>query len=160
MTRYEKLLIKAEKLGIRVREVDFGVNDEVGYYSNNKILINNRLNEKQKHGVLAEELGHHNKTCGDISDQTKLENRKKELLARREGYKFILEPLDLIYAFRCGCNNSYEIADFYEITEKELNEIIKDFKKQHGIGKKFDKYYVKFEPTLGFYELFNDKYVY
>jgi len=160
MTRYEKLLAKAEMLGIRVREIDFCIDDEVGYYCNNKILINNRLNEKQKYCVLAEELGHHKKTHGDINDQSKIENRKKELIARREGYKFILEPLDLVYAFRCGFNNSYEIAEFYEITEKELNEIIKDFKKQHGIGKKFDRYYVKFEPTLGFYELFNNKYVY
>jgi len=160
MTIYEKLLIKAETLGMRVREIDFGIDDEVGYYSNNKILINNRLNEKQKHCVLAEELGHHYKTYGDISDQTKIENRKKELIARREGYKFILEPLDLVYAFRCGCNNSYEIADFYDITEKELNEIIDDFRRQHGIGKKFDKYYVKFEPTLGFYKIFDNKYSY
>lgn len=157
MTRYEKLLVKAEKIGIKVKEVDFGDYEECGYYCNYKILINNRLNEKQKHGVLAEELGHHYKTDGDISDQTKVENRKQELVARRHGYGFILEPLDLVYAFRCGCNNFYEIAEFYEITEKELNEIIDDFKKQHGIGKRFDKYYITFEPNLGFYKIFDSE---
>lgn len=160
MTKYEKLLIKAEKNGIRVKEIDFGDYEECGYYCNNKILINNRLNEKQKHGVLAEELGHHYKTYGDISNQTKLENRKQELVARREGYKFLLEPLDLIYAFRSGANTNYEIADFFQITEKEIDDIITDFRKQYGVGKKFDKYYVTFEPTLGFYEIFDNKYIY
>lgn len=160
MTRYEKLLVKAEMLGIRVREIDFGVDDEVGYYYNNKILINRRLNERQKHGILAEELGHHYTSHGDITDQSKIENRKQELAARRHGYKFILEPLDLVYAFRCGCNNIYEIADFYELTTKQLNEIIDDFKKQHGIGKRFDKYFIQFEPSLGFFEIFDNKYLY
>ncbi len=160
MTRYEKLLVKAEKLDIEVKEIDFGDYEECAYYCNNKILINNRLNENQKHGVLAEELGHHKKTYGDISDQKKLENRKQELVARREGYKFVLEPLDLAYAFKCGINTIYDIAELFQITEKELNEIIVDFRKQHGLGKNFDKYYIKFEPTLEVYEFFDNKYIY
>ncbi|MGN2336528.1 ImmA/IrrE family metallo-endopeptidase [Clostridium cagae] len=160
MTKYEKLLVKVEKLGIRVREIDFQTNEECGYYHNNKILINSRLTEKQKHGVLAEELGHHVKTYGDITDQSELKNRKQELIARREGYKFIIEPLDLVYAYCHGCKNIYEIAEFYDITEKQLNDIILDFKNKYGIGKKFDKYFVRFEPSFGFYEIFDDKYVF
>lgn len=160
MTKYEKLLIKAENLGIKVKEVDFGDYEECGYYCNNKILINSRLTERQKHGVLAEEIGHHFTTYGDISDQTKTENRKQELIARRHGYKFILEPLDLVYAFRCGCKDICEIAELYELTVKQLTEIIDDFKKQYGIGKRFDKYFVKFEPNLGFYEIFDYNYIY
>lgn len=157
MTRYEKLLVKAENNGIRVKEIDFGDYEECGYYCNNKILINNRLNEKQKHGVLAEELGHHYKTYGDISDQTKLENRKQELVARRHGYTFILEPLDIVYAMKCGCSNIYEIADFYELTVDEMTSIMDDFKKQYGIGKRFDKYFIAFEPTFAFVKMFNDE---
>lgn len=159
MTKYEKLLIEAEKLGIRIREIDFGTDEECGYYHINKILINSRLTENQKHGVLAEELGHHLKTYGNIIDQSELKNRKQELIARREGYKFILEPLDLVYAYSLGCKNSLEIAEFYEITEKQLNTIITDFKNKYGIGKKFDKYFVRFEPSFGFFEVINDNYI-
>lgn len=160
MTAYEKLLIKAEDLGIRVREIDFGTDEECGYYNNNKILINSRISEQQKKIVLAEELGHHFKTYGDICDQNKLENIKQENIARRKGFEFILEPLDLVYAYRCGCKSIHEIAEFYDISEKKLNEILIDFKKQYGLGKKFDKYYVTFQPQFGFYESFQDKYVY
>lgn len=153
MTKYEKLLLKTEKLGIKVKEVDLGFYDECGYYNNNKIIINSRMTETQKHGVLAEELGHHLKTVGDITDQSKVENRKQELIARRKGYEFILQPLDLIYAFRLGYNTPQDIANFYDITLKKLLEIIEDFKKQYGIGKAFNEYYIMFEPYLGFIEM-------
>ncbi|AJF33416.1 hypothetical protein ST12_11820 [Clostridium botulinum] len=160
MTKYEKLLVKAEKLGIKVKEIDFETNEECGYYHNNKILINSRLTEKQKHGVLAEEIGHHVKTYGDITDQSELKNRKQELIARREGYKFILQPLDLVYAYCHGCKNSYEIADFYDITIEKLNEILLDFKQKYGLGRRFGKYFVTFQPRFGFYEIFDEKYIY
>lgn len=92
VTKYKKLLLKAESLGIKVKEIDLGAYDECGYYNNNKIIINSRMHETQKYGVLAEELGHHFKTIGDITDQSKVENRKQELIARRKGYELILQP--------------------------------------------------------------------
>ncbi|MGG7195178.1 ImmA/IrrE family metallo-endopeptidase [Clostridium butyricum] len=153
MTKYEKLLLEAERIGIKVKEVDLGFYDECGYYSNNKIIINSRMTDTQKYGVLAEELGHHFKTAGDITDQSKIENRKQELIARRKGYKFILQPIDLIHAFRLGYYTQQDIADFYGITPKKLLEIIEDFKKQYGVGKRFDRYFVMFEPRLGFIEI-------
>lgn len=154
MTRYERLLIKAEKEGVEVLEIDLGTNKKCGKCINNIIVINKNISNIEKHELLAEELGHYYKTSGDITDQSKIENRKEELIARRNGRKLILEPLDLVYAFRCGCNNSYEMADFFEITEKELIEIVEDFGKQYGLGKKFDKYYITFQPKLGFYKIF------
>lgn len=156
MTRYEKLLVKAENIGIRVKEIDFGIDDEVGYYCNNKILINSRLNEKQKHCVLAEEMGHHVKTYGDITDQSKIENKKQELVARRHGYTFILKPLDIVYAMKCGCKDVCEIAEFYELTANQVTDIMNDFKKQYGLGKRFDKYFIAFEPTFAFVKMFDD----
>lgn len=149
MTKYEKLLIKAEEIGIRVREIDFGTDEECGYYHNNKILINSRLNNKQKYGVLAEELGHHYTTFGDITDQSKVRNKKQELIARRYGYKCLIEPNDIIEAVRNGANTIYEIADYLDITVKTLDEVIKDYKKQYGIGVLVGNYYLQLEPTLG-----------
>ncbi|EEP53962.1 ImmA/IrrE family metallo-endopeptidase [Clostridium butyricum] len=160
MTPYEELLSKAEKLGIKIREHDFGADNECGYYCDNKILINSRITENQKHGVLAEEIGHHFKTLGDITDQTETLNIKQERIARRKGYEFLLQPIDLIYAYRCGCKDLYEISDFFSITIDKLTEIINDFKLQYGLGKKFDKYFIIFEPTLGFYEILNENYIY
>lgn len=160
MTRYERLVIAAEKEGVKILEIDLGTNKKCGKCINNTIIINKNLSNIEKHELLAEELGHYKTNLGDITDQSKTENRKEELKARRKGFKLILEPLDLIYAFRCGCNNFYDMANFFEITEKELLKIIEDFRKQYGIGKKFDKYYIAFEPGLGFSKIFEDKYIY
>lgn len=153
MTMYEELLIEAEKLGIRIKEIDFGIDAEIGYYCNNKILINNRLSERQKYIVLAEEIGHHKTTVGDITNQTKLENKKQEIKARRYGYTFLLEPIDLIYAFRKGAKNRFEIAEYLDITEKVFDEAISCFKCQYGIGRQFGDYYIGFEPNLHFIKL-------
>lgn len=149
MTKYEKLLIEAENLGLKIREVDFCTDEECGYYHNNKILINSRLTDKQKYGVLAEELGHHYTTYGDISDQSKIENKKQELIARRYGYKYLIEPNDIIEAVRDGSNTVYEIAEYLGITVKVLDEIIKDYKKQYGIGVPVGNYYLQLEPNFG-----------
>lgn len=148
MTAYEKLLIKAENLGIRVREVDFETDEECGYYHNNKILINSRLNEKQKYGVLAEELGHHCKTFGDITDQSKLENRKQELIARRWGYAHTVNLVGLIEAFEYGLKYYYEVAEFLGVTETYLYDCIEDYKKQYGEYTEIEQYCIIFVPNL------------
>ncbi|MVX63122.1 hypothetical protein GKZ28_05345 [Clostridium chromiireducens] len=160
MTRYEKLLIEAEKEGIEILEINLGTNKKCGKCIDNTIIINNNLSNVEKHEILAEELGHYKTSIGNIIDQSKIKNRKQEFKARRKGYKFILEPLDLIYAFKFGCNNINEMADFFEITLRELLNIIEDFRKQYGIGKKFGKYYIRFEPNLGFSEIFDNEYIY
>lgn len=156
MTKYEKLLIEADKLGIKVKEIDFGTYDECGYYNNKKILINRNITDKQKYSILAEELGHYYRTIGDITDQDKIENRKQELKARRKGYEILIEPLDLINAFIKGANDIYEMAEILHITPAILNDIIEDFRKQYGVGKRFGNYYVQFEPTFGFYRIFDN----
>ena len=159
MTSYEKLLVEAEKLGIKVREAKF--EGKSGYYCNNKILINSDISECDKYCILAEEIGHHLKTYGDISNQNDLKNKKQEMIARRSGYKLLIEPDDIVHAMKKGCNNKYEIAEYLNISESCFEEIIEDLKKQYGIGVWVGNYYLKLEPYLGlikdFGGLFNYK---
>jgi chorismate mutase len=156
---YESLLEKANELGLIVKEANLKTKD--GLCKGNRIAIDKKINtDAEKRCILAEEIGHYKTTTGNIIDQSKIINRKQELKARREGYKLLIEPIDLVYAFRKGCKNKYEIAEYLNITEKVLEEIITDFKKQYGEGKKFDKYYIIFEPNLGFCEIFDNKYIF
>jgi hypothetical protein len=163
MTRYEKLLIKAKKEGVEVLEIDLGTNKKCGkYISKGKesiIIINSRISCKEKHEVLAEELGHHIKNYGNITDQSKIENRKQELIARRHGYQFILNPLDIVHAMKCGFSNIYDLADFYELTVEEIVTIMEDFKTQYGIGKRFNEYFITFEPAFAFVKMFDGEIV-
>jgi len=83
---YESLLIDAEKEGIQFKEKKLE-HDFKGLYCNGRIIIDTELvTDSEKRCILSEELGHHYKTVGDITDQTKIENRKQEIIARRWGY--------------------------------------------------------------------------
>ena len=68
-----------------------------GLYCNNTVAINKSIStQAEKSCVLAEELGHHYTTVGDIIDQTKASNRKQEYRARLYGYKDVYKRQVLI----------------------------------------------------------------
>lgn len=155
MGDYEDLLNECDKNNIVVVEKCFKSKAK-GLWKNNKIGISNKIDtDVEKKCILAEEIGHFKTTTGDITDQTKIENRKQELKARRYSYKILVEPIDFIYAFKNGVKDRYELADFLNITDEVLEEIIIDFKKKYGIGHKVDNYYLALEPGLGIYKYSN-----
>lgn len=155
MTLYEKLLSRANNEGIRVKEIDLGTEEECGYYCNSKILINSRMSDKQKYIVLAEELGHHYTTFGDITNQCNIRNRKKELIARRWGYEHTVSLIGLINSFEHGCKNKYEISEFLGVTVEYLDECIESYKKKYGVSYFLDQYCIIFEPNLSIGKLTN-----
>lgn len=57
-----------------------------GFYYAGNIAIEKKLSSIEKSCVLAEELGHHYTSYGDIMDQDIVQNRKQELRARLRGY--------------------------------------------------------------------------
>lgn len=148
-TTYEELLCDAEKAGVEVIEADLYTSKKCGRCINNLILINSNTSTKEKKEILAEELSHYMKNCGDILDQTITSNIKQENIARRESYKMLVEPVDLIEGMKHGATNIFEMADFLDITVETLNDILSDFKKQYGIGIQVGNYYLQLEPTFG-----------
>ncbi|KEI16951.1 hypothetical protein Z959_08130 [Clostridium novyi B str. ATCC 27606] len=154
MNNYEKLLEEARKLGINVVEIDLGTDKPCGKCINNIIFINSKISIKDKYCILAEELGHHKLTVGNITDQSKLSNRKQELIARRWGNKKLVRLLDLIKSYKYGAKTRYEIAEFLGVTEKFLEESIHYYKSKYGTCFVIDNYTIYFEPNLGIMEMF------
>ncbi|MEG0133065.1 MAG: ImmA/IrrE family metallo-endopeptidase [Clostridium sp.] len=154
MTKYERLLARAENEGTKVLELDLGTNKECGKYFDNIIIINSNMRTIQKYCILSEELGHHHKTVGDITNQTKIENKKQELIARRWGYEKLVGIVDLLNAHNHGCKTRYEIADYLCVTESFLEETIEYYKCKYGMYYEIDNYLVYFEPNLGIFEKF------
>lgn len=149
MREYDDLLIKANRQGFSVVEIDLGTDTPCGKCIGNTIYINNRITTKEKICVLAEEIGHYYLTVGDITNQADINNKKQELKARRYGYNLLIEPDDIIHAVKKGCNNRYEIANYLNISEEFFEELIEDYKKRYGIGVLVGNYYLQLQPNLG-----------
>lgn len=150
---YENLLLEADTLNIIVKELPLQTDD--GLCFGNRIAIDKKLETTaEKACTLSEELGHFNKTVGDITNQSILTNKKQEILARRWGYSRLVRMEDLINAYKHGCRNRYEISEYLNVTEEFLDDTLNYYRQKHGLCVGIDNYIIYFEPTLGILEIF------
>lgn len=146
---YEELQEEADAEGLLVKEKNLIGSDGLIY--GNKIAIRQDISVIKKGCTLAEELGHHYTTYGDIIDQGSIEKRKQELRARVWGYQRIVTMDKLIAAYHKGCRNSYEIAEELEVTEEFFLEALQVFKQKYYPCVQYEDYLIRFEPTLQIY---------
>ena len=91
-----------------------------GLYYNGRIAIKENMSEAEKACVLAEELGHHYTTVGNILDQSSVSNRKQELRARMWYFNIIIGLMVIIRCFEYGCRTLCVMAEHLEVTEEFL----------------------------------------
>lgn len=130
---YEELLDEAVDNNILVKEVALKSKSD-GLYKDSKIAINKATlsTVAQKACVLAEELGHHNKTYGNIIDLNNIDNIKQENKARNYAYDKLVGINGLINAYSAGCRNLYDIADYLNVTEEFLSAAIEEYSCKYG----------------------------
>lgn len=143
---YETLIMAADTEGIAVKERPFHTYD--GRIKGNDIYIRQDLTSTEKTCTLAEELGHHHTSVGNILDMENAQNRKQERQARLWGYNKLIGLSGLIRAYEAGCQTGYEIAEYLEVTEECLAECIEAYRDKYGIGTTVDNYYLMFIPHL------------
>lgn len=142
---YEDLLVLSDSENLIVKEKD--IPGYGGRIYKNRIAINRALpTQAEKSCVLAEEIGHHCTSSGDILDQTDIMNRKQEYRARFYGYNLKIGLTGLIRAYEAGCRNFFEMAEFLDATEEYLKEAIQCYKSKYGICAVVDNYIIYFEP--------------
>ena len=142
LSNYEKFIIKLDIQGIKVLELNLKSGVLYAKYVDGYIGINRNLPENIKLELLVEEIGHHRKTYGNITDLTNTRNQKLEIVARREGYNILLHPNDLLTPLLKGARNIYEFSEHLNISEKLLIDIINYWKKIHGNGIYIGNYYL------------------
>ena len=147
MNSYEKLLSSTDE-NLIVIEKHFKSKAK-GLCRGNKIGISKDIDTiTEKACILAEELGHHCTTVGNIIDMSIDWNRKQERQARFHAYEKLIGLMNLIKAYEAGCKNRYEIADYLEVTEEFLQDCIDCYRDKYGIGTQVGEYYVMFIPYL------------
>ena len=97
---------------------------------------------------MAEELGHHYTTTGNILDQQNVENAKQELHARTWAYNECIGLIGIVKAFESGCKSLYEMADYLNVTEDFLKDALESFRRKYGIYTEIDNYFIFFEPYI------------
>lgn len=161
MNNYERLLQEAADIGVFVLE-SFDLNNSItstnrmnGLYMDGYIALDSGLNTTaERAGILAEELGHHYTSRGNIMNMDDVNSRQQEYDARLWGYDNLVGLLGIIRAFEHGCRNRYETAEYLEVTEEYLEEALKCYRSKYGVYKVVDNYAITFIPNLTVTKLF------
>lgn len=124
MTRYENLIVYAQKIGADVKEIDFCTNKKYGKNIDNIIYINSRMTECEKYEILSEEIGHYKTTFGNITNLDDVRNLKQENVARNISIEQICSINKIISCIKKGATNRYEIAEMLNITDSLFDDAI------------------------------------
>ena len=144
---YEALLVEADDEGLTVKEMPMKYNN--GRIKGNRIAIRKDIDTSaEKACVLAEELGHHHTSVGDILDMTDIGNRKQERQARVWGYNKLIGLSGLIKAYEAECQDRFEVAEYLDVTDEYLSECLDTYRDKYGVGVTVDDYYIMFIPHL------------
>ena len=144
---YETLLDEAVNNGLIVKEKPLKSSD--GRIKGNKIAIRQDIKTTvEKTCVLAEELGHHYTSVGKIIDMSDPKNRKQERQARLWGYNKLIGLTGIVNAYKRGCQDIHEMAEFLDVTEEYLKEAIDCYRDKYGVCTTIDNYTVFFIPYL------------
>lgn len=159
LNKYEELLQNASENNVRVYEsFDLNGDENVTYtidglYIDGNIALDKNLGtSREKSCVLAEELGHHHTSVGNIIDINSVSNRKQERQARLWGYNKMIGLRGLIKAFEHGCTSKHEIAEYLDVTTEFLNDAIAIYREKYGVCIAVDNYIIYFIPHLAIME--------
>lgn len=153
MNKLEQLEQEAFEDKVRVHDYYLGEDSLKGIYIDGNVAINTSVsNSAEKTCVLAEELGHHHTSVGNIIDMENVSNRKQERQARLWGYNKLIGLTGIITAFRAGCQSRHEIAELLDVTEEYLQECIDCYRDKYGVYTEVDNYIIYFIPYLAVME--------
>jgi len=153
---YEELLSEAQKNGVEVIEMSFRGGLK-GLYSQNIIAINSKLEtNKEKTCILAEELGHHYTSSGNILSISEISCIKQEKRARNWGYERLVGVMDIVNAFNASARNRCKMSEYLNVTEEFLDASIQHYREKYGLYCEIDHYMVYFDP-LRVLEIFQEE---
>ena len=152
MNFYEELQEEACKDGVDVCDYSFSSERIKGLYCDGTIAIRQDMTTAEKSCVLAEELGHHRMTIGNILNQDDVSNRKQERIARFWAYNKRIGLSGIIQGYRHHCRSRHELADCLDVSEEFLAEALECYREKYGVYVKSDGYVIQFDPVLAVYE--------
>ena len=153
MDSYENIIDQAHKAGMDVVEHSFRNDTIMGLYCDGTAAINKNIETTvEKACVAAEELGHHLTSAGNILSLSDVGSRKQELHARMHAYNNLIGLIGITTAYAHGCRNTYEMADYLNVTEEFLNDALDAYRSKYGVCTVLDNYTIYFIPHLAIFK--------
>lgn len=154
LSKVEKLFHECAMEGIHIEQYPLPATVRGLYFNSSEtepvISLSSRLKtESEISCIVAEELGHHYTSCGDLLTDKKVDKTiiaQQENKAKRWAIKHLVPLKHIIKAFESGVKNLYEMAEFLEITEEFLIEALKKYNEIYGKYKVYGNYIICFEP--------------
>lgn len=143
---YEELLQESLEQNLIVKEKELP--GYKGRIYKNRVAIRKNMTTAEKSCVLAEELGHHHTTVGNILEQTDVSNCKQERLARLWAYNKQIGLSGIIQGYRAHCRSRYELSEYLDVSEDFLQEALECYREKYGVYTELDGYVIYFEPCL------------
>ena len=143
---YEELLIESDTEGLTTKEKCLKANK--GLIKGNRIAIKKDMTITEKACVLAEELGHHHTSTGNIINLSTVTNRKQELQARAWAFNKQIGLLGIIRAYEARCKDKADMIEFLGVTEFFLEDALQYYRTKYGVSVSLDNYTIYFEPNL------------
>lgn len=145
LNQLEQLESEACEDGIEIIVYTFENPNIKGLYCDGVVGISDSLeNSTQKRCVLAEEMGHHHTSNGNILTMSSASNRQQEHRARLWGYQKLIDLDSIIAAYENHCTNFYETAEFLNVTEQFLADTINAYMHKYGCYIKHKNYIIEF----------------
>ncbi|MDO5688698.1 MAG: ImmA/IrrE family metallo-endopeptidase [Tissierellia bacterium] len=141
---YEKLMKEYEDK-VKIYEMPLAGSLK-GLYVDGNIAISTNLSSADKYTVLAEEIGHYLLSAGDIIDQTKMNNRKQEKLARAWAYEKTVPISELIKGYEKRLQSYEEMAEMLGVSLQYLGDVLNYYHGRYGYWQRFDGCLITFKP--------------
>ncbi len=149
MNAYEKLLQDAKDNDVNVYDFDLGGNGLDGLYIDGNVAIDTNIETlTEKRCVLAEELGHHYTSQGNILNLSTSCNKKQERQARLHAYDALIGLDGLIQCYNTGCKTRHETAEFLNVTVEFLEDALEEYTAKYGVCTSYNEYVIIFIPNL------------
>lgn len=118
-----------------------------GICINDNIAIDSKLLEKDKMAILAEEIGHYLLTVGNILDQSKIDNKKQERLARAWAYERLVPISLIIRGFEKRVSSRHELCEMIGVSESFFSDVLEYYNEKYGPWYQYkDVYIITFKP--------------
>lgn len=140
---FEQLMMEYPQIRVVEKVLPNGL---YGLYYDNLVVINKTKNNYEKHCILAEELGHHFTTYGDILDLKEMRNLKLELVARSWGYEKIVSLDKLIECYLSGHTTVEDICTYLEVVPSYLFKALEKYNQRYGLSVIHKEYEIFFDP--------------